>query len=52
MSTANLEVKLKAPNGTNLTVKGKQGFDNVTTGSVRSLYTYGEISMADADFAD
>jgi voltage-dependent anion channel protein 2 len=27
-------VKLKAPNGTNVTVKGKQGFDSVTTGSV------------------
>ena len=33
--TATLDVKLKAPNGTNVTVKGKQGFDGVTTGSVR-----------------
>ena len=32
--TGNLEVKLKAPSGTNVTVKGKQGFDGVTTGSV------------------
>lgn len=34
--TATLDVKLKAPSGTNLTVKGKQGFDNVTSGSVRN----------------
>jgi hypothetical protein len=33
--TATLDVKLKAPNGTNVTVKGKQGFDGVTSGSVR-----------------
>lgn len=31
---ATLDVKLKAPNGTNVTVKGKQGFDGVTGGSV------------------
>jgi hypothetical protein len=31
---ATLDVKLKAPNGTNIAVKGKQGFDNVTSGSV------------------
>ena len=36
LDTATLDVKLKAPNGTNVTVKGKQGFDGVTTGSVRS----------------
>ena len=35
LDTATLDVKLKAPNGTNVTVKGKQGFDGVTTGSVR-----------------
>lgn len=35
---ATLDVKLKAPNGTNVTVKGKQGFDGVTTGSVRHLH--------------
>jgi hypothetical protein len=34
VDTATLDVKLKAPNGTNVTVKGKQGFDGVTTGSV------------------
>jgi hypothetical protein len=34
MVIATLDVKLKAPNGTNVTVKGKQGFDGVTTGSV------------------
>lgn len=33
-SSATLDVKLKAPNGTNVTVKGKQAFDGVTTGSV------------------
>jgi len=33
---AELEVKLRAPNGTNVTVKGKQGFDSVTTASVGS----------------
>lgn len=36
-TAATLDVKLKAPNGTNLTVKGKQGFDGVTSGSVSSL---------------
>ena len=34
MCIATLDVKLKAPNGTNVTVKGKQGFDGVTGGSV------------------
>lgn len=34
ISAATLDVKLKAPNGTNVTVKGKQGFDGVTSGSV------------------
>ncbi|KAM0711900.1 hypothetical protein Q7P35_001270 [Cladosporium inversicolor] len=36
---ATLDVKLKAPNGTNVTVKGKQGFDGVTTGSVEGKHT-------------
>lgn len=34
--TGTLDVKLKAPNGTNVAVKGKQGFDGVTSGSVSS----------------
>ena len=34
-SIATLDVKLRAPNGTNVNVKGKQGFDGVTSGSVR-----------------
>nr|XP_023907920.1 mitochondrial outer membrane protein porin-like [Quercus suber] len=34
-----LDVKLKAPNGTNVTVKGKQSFDGVTTGSVEGKHT-------------
>ncbi|GAB7355044.1 hypothetical protein MBLNU459_g5643t2 [Dothideomycetes sp. NU459] len=36
---ANLEVKLKAPNGANVNVKGKQGFDGTTTGSAEGKYT-------------
>ncbi|KAM0715560.1 hypothetical protein Q7P37_009058 [Cladosporium fusiforme] len=36
---ATLDVKLKAPNGTNVTVKGKQSFDGVTTGSVEGKHT-------------
>jgi voltage-dependent anion channel protein 2 len=36
---ATLDVKLRAPNGTNLTVKGKQGFDGVTSGSVEGKHT-------------
>ncbi|PSK34346.1 Mitochondrial outer membrane protein porin [Elsinoe australis] len=38
----NLEVKLKAPNGTNITVKGKQGFDGVTTASLEGKYSLKE----------
>jgi len=38
-SQATLDVKLKAPNGTNVTVKGKQGFDGVTSGSVEGKHT-------------
>lgn len=37
MQPANLEVKLKAPNGANINVKGKQAFDGATTGSVCRL---------------
>ncbi|THV75957.1 hypothetical protein D6D28_01478 [Aureobasidium pullulans] len=37
--TANLEVKLKAPNGANVTVKGKQAFDGATTASLEGKYT-------------
>ncbi|KAF2153054.1 hypothetical protein K461DRAFT_134090 [Myriangium duriaei CBS 260.36] len=37
-SAANLEVKLKTPNGANVTVKGKQGFDGVTTASLEGKY--------------
>ncbi|KAF2864083.1 hypothetical protein K470DRAFT_279888 [Piedraia hortae CBS 480.64] len=36
---ATLDVKLKAPNGTNVTVKGKQGFDGVTSGSLEGKHT-------------
>jgi len=36
---ATLDVKLKAPNGTNVTVKGKQGFDGVTGGSIEGKHT-------------
>ncbi|KAL1302849.1 hypothetical protein AAFC00_003181 [Neodothiora populina] len=36
---ANLEVKLKAPNGANVNVKGKQAFDGATAGSVEGKYT-------------
>ncbi|KAH0289809.1 hypothetical protein M436DRAFT_75503 [Aureobasidium namibiae CBS 147.97] len=36
---ANLEVKLKAPNGANVTVKGKQAFDGATTASLEGKYT-------------
>ncbi|KAF2223491.1 eukaryotic porin/Tom40 [Elsinoe ampelina] len=39
---ANLEVKLKAPNGTAITVKGKQGFDSTTTASLEGKYTLKE----------
>ncbi|KAF2166709.1 hypothetical protein M409DRAFT_22765 [Zasmidium cellare ATCC 36951] len=39
LSQATLDVKLKAPNGTNVTVKGKQGFDGVTSGSVEGKHT-------------
>lgn len=38
-SQATLDVKLKAPNGTNVTVKGKQGFDGVTSGSMEGKHT-------------
>merc|ERR1712070_121408 len=34
-----LDVKLKAPNGTNVAVKGKQGFDGVTSGSIEGKHT-------------
>jgi len=37
-SQATLDVKLKAPNGTNVTVKGKQGFDGVTSGSIEGKH--------------
>ncbi|KAI5212178.1 hypothetical protein AUEXF2481DRAFT_24620 [Aureobasidium subglaciale EXF-2481] len=37
--SANLEVKLKAPNGANVTVKGKQAFDGATTASLEGKYT-------------
>lgn len=37
LRAATLDVKLKAPNGTNVNVKGKQGFDGVTSGSVCPL---------------
>lgn len=43
---ATLDVKLKAPNGTNVTVKGKQSFDGVTTGSVRCPDTPGILQSA------
>ncbi|EMC97619.1 hypothetical protein BAUCODRAFT_69206 [Baudoinia panamericana UAMH 10762] len=39
MSQATLDVKLKAPNGTNVTVKGKQGFDGTTSGSIEGKHT-------------
>jgi len=39
LSQATLDVKLKAPNGTNVTVKGKQAFDGVTTGSIEGKHT-------------
>ncbi|OQO05290.1 hypothetical protein B0A48_09057 [Cryoendolithus antarcticus] len=35
---ATLDVKLKAPNGTNVNVKGKQGFDGVTNGSIEGKH--------------
>ncbi|KAF4548047.1 Mitochondrial outer membrane protein porin-like protein [Elsinoe fawcettii] len=38
----NLEVKLKAPNGTNITVKGKQGFDSTTTATLEGKYALKE----------
>ncbi|PNS14117.1 Mitochondrial outer membrane protein porin [Sphaceloma murrayae] len=38
LSKAANDVKLKAPNGTNITVKGKQSFDGVTTGQVEGKY--------------
>ncbi|KAK4575356.1 Mitochondrial porin [Recurvomyces mirabilis] len=38
-SQATLDVKLRAPNGTNVTVKGKQNFDGVTSGSVEGKHT-------------
>ncbi|KAK1034286.1 Mitochondrial porin, partial [Friedmanniomyces endolithicus] len=38
-SQATLDVKLKAPNGTNVTIKGKQGFDGVTSGSIEGKHT-------------
>ncbi|KAF7186357.1 Mitochondrial outer membrane protein porin [Pseudocercospora fuligena] len=38
-SQATLDVKLKAPNGTNVTVKGKQGFDGVTSGSIEGKHS-------------
>ncbi|KAK4549795.1 hypothetical protein LTR36_005096 [Oleoguttula mirabilis] len=38
-SQATLDVKLRAPNGTNVTVKGKQGFDGVTGGSIEGKHT-------------
>ncbi|KAI7523806.1 hypothetical protein KC331_g18475, partial [Hortaea werneckii] len=34
-----LDVKLKAPNGMNVAVKGKQGFDGVTSGSIEGKHT-------------
>ncbi|KAK0353150.1 Mitochondrial porin [Friedmanniomyces endolithicus] len=34
-----LDVKLQAPNGTNVTIKGKQGFDGVTSGSIEGKHT-------------
>ncbi|KAK5110728.1 hypothetical protein LTR62_005605 [Meristemomyces frigidus] len=38
-SQATLDVKLRAPNGTNVTVKGKQNFDGVTSGTVEGKHT-------------
>lgn len=41
---ATLDVKLKAPNGANVNVKGKQAFDGSTTASVSAaLSTYGPM---------
>lgn len=39
-AAAALDVKLKAPNGTNVNVKGKQAFDSTTTASVEGKYSY------------
>ncbi|KAF2718246.1 hypothetical protein K431DRAFT_287866 [Polychaeton citri CBS 116435] len=39
LAQATLDVKLKAPNGTNVSVKGKQGFDGVTSGSLEGKHT-------------
>ncbi|KAK5159104.1 hypothetical protein LTR04_005133 [Oleoguttula sp. CCFEE 6159] len=39
VTAATLDVKLKTPNGVNLNVKGKQGFDGATSGSVEGKYT-------------
>ncbi|PPJ50138.1 hypothetical protein CBER1_04867 [Cercospora berteroae] len=38
-SQATLDVKLKAPSGTNVTIKGKQGFDGATAGSIEGKHT-------------
>ncbi|KAM3420541.1 hypothetical protein BST61_g3806 [Cercospora zeina] len=38
-SQATLDVKLKAPSGTNVAIKGKQGFDGVTAGSIEGKHT-------------
>ena len=40
MIIANLEVKSKAPNGVNYTVKGKSAHNGPLTGSVRLLYIW------------
>jgi len=38
LSQATLDVKLKAPNGTNITVKGKQAFEGATSGSIEGKH--------------
>jgi len=45
---ATLDVKLKAPNGTNINIKGKQGFDGVTTGSAEGKYSLKGITVTNA----
>lgn len=43
---ATLDVKLRAPNGTNVNVKGKQGFDGTTSGSVSTPAAIGREKRA------
>ncbi|KAF1347850.1 eukaryotic porin/Tom40 [Delphinella strobiligena] len=47
---ANLEVKLKAPNGANVNVKGKQSFDGATAGSIEGKYTLKPQGMRQSNF--